>query len=194
MILEALAISTGLGAVALGVRLFRRRRASATTLNKDPASQRSRPRGLRVGDVLLHDDAEYWLAGALHLEEDGLVLRAFRCPGTADATWVVQLDEHANDLALCTTTGAVPEGAVPDMLPVGGFAFALRRRGRARVTVEGSDVPRGSNQARYVLLRGPGGRALVVLDLDDGRRLTLVGPQVERERIDLLPGGDVDAR
>jgi hypothetical protein len=45
-----------------------------------------------------------------------------------------------------------------------------------------------------VLLRGPGGRALVVLDLDDGRRLTLVGPQVERERIDLLPGGDVDAR
>ncbi len=195
MILEVLAVSAGLGALALAAARFRRRRSlAAERIHRDTIARAQEPRGLRVGDVLLHDDREYWLAGALLLEEDGLVLRAFRCPGTPDSAWIVQLDAEAHELALCAPLDSVPEGRVPDVLAVGEFRFTLRRRGQARVTVEGTDVPRGSNQSRYNILRGPGGRVLVVLDLEDGSRLALVGAQIDRGRIDLLPGGDLDAR
>ncbi len=195
MIVEALAVSAGLGALAFAAARFRRHRSSvAERIRSDTTPRLQEPRGLRVGDVLLHDDREYWLAGALHLEEDGLVLRAFRCPGAPDSAWIVQLDAEANELALCAPLDSLPEGHVPDTLSVGEFRFALRRRGQARITVEGSDVPRGLNRTRYNVLRGPGGRVLVVLDLEDGSRLALVGPPIDRGRIDLLPGGDLDAR
>lgn len=195
MILEALAVSAGVGALTLAAaHLHRRRRATAGRIKMDTSAGVRAPSGLRVGDVLLHDDTEYWLAGALHLDEDGLVLRAFHCPGGAHSTWVLQLDDTGDDLGLCTPTGAVPDGHVPDALPVGDFTYTLRRRGRARVSVEGSDVPRGSNHARYNVLRGPGGRVLVVLDLEDATRIALVGSRLERDRLDLLPGGGLDAR
>ena len=194
MIVEALALSAGLGALALTIRQLRRRASRARRIKVETESIAAGPRGLRVGDVLLHDDAEYWLAGALHLDEDGLVLRAFHCPGAPRSRWVVQLDVRADELALCTATDALPEGVVPDSLNVAGQPYALRRRGHARVTSEGSDIPRGSNHVRYNILRGPAGRVLVVIDLEDATRLALVGPALDRERIDLLPGGDVDAR
>jgi hypothetical protein len=190
LILEALAVSAGLGALAFAVRQVRRRASRAQNIHADTDAIANGPRGLRVGDVLLHEDAEYWLAGALHLDEDGLVLRAFHCPGAPLSTWVLQLDARADDLALCTATDAIPEGVVPDSLSVAGQAYTLRRRGRARVTSEGSDIPRGLNHARYNILRGAGGRALVVIDLEDATRLALVGPALDRARIDLLPGGD----
>ncbi len=197
MILEVLAASAGLGALAfvIGRRARQRRRTAARAATaRSGAAGTATPRGLRVGDVLLDADAEHWLAGALHLEEDGLVMRLFRCPGHATAPWLAQLDAAGDDLARLHPTTEVPDGAVPDALPVAGLRYALRRRGEARVTREGSDVPRGVYRARYIELRGPGGRALLVLDLDDGTRLALVGERVERERLDLLPGGDAPER
>lgn len=206
MILELLALSTGIGAVALYVAR-RVRRASPDGSGQKPAQKRARgaarpaappvepasgaPRGLRLADVVLYADTELWLAGALHLEEDGFVMRVFRTPGSARAGWLAQLDADASDVALCDVTSEVPAGAVPESLPLGGQRLALRRRGHARVRSEGSDVPRGSSRVRYVELAGPGGRTLLVLDFDGGERLALLGDRVGRELLDLLPGGDL---
>lgn len=156
-------------------------------------SSRSRsgdPRGLRVNDVVLYADTELWLAGALHLEEDGFVMRVFRTPGTPRATWLIQLDPDANELALCDPTSEVPAGTVPESLPIAGERVRLRRRGHARLRTEGSDVPQRKCRVRYIELSGAGARTLVVLDLETGERLALIGNRVGRELLELLPGGD----
>jgi hypothetical protein len=151
---------------------------------------RGEPRGLRVADVVLYADTELWLAGALHLEEDGFVMRVFRTPGTPRASWLVQLDADAGDVALCDPTSDVPAGSVPESLPLAGQRLVLRRRGHARLRGEGTDVPTGVSRARYIELRGAGARTLVVLDFDTGARLALLGDRVGRELLDVLPGGD----
>lgn len=197
MILELLALSAGVSALAaVAARQARRRAATkARTAAKRSAVQEAtrEPRGLRLADVVLYADTEFWLAGALHVEEDGFVLRAFRTPGSTRATWLLQLDADANDLALCDPTGEVPAGVVPESLPLGGQRLTLRRRGQARVRSEGSDVPATACRARYIELAGPSGRTLVVLDLERGERLALLGDRVGREMLEVLPGGDVPA-
>jgi len=168
-----------------------KRAATASAAAKKPASENDAPRGLRIDDVVLYADTELWLAGALHLDEDGFVMRVFRTPGSTRATWLVQLDENANDLALCDVTTDVPAGTVPESLPIAGLRLTLRRRGHARLRVEGSDVPRNPSRARYIELTGAGGRTLVVLDFDTGDRLALLGDRIGPELLDLLPGGDL---
>lgn len=195
MILELLALTAGVSALAaVAARQARRRAATkARAAAKRSAVQEAtrEPRGLRLADVVLYADTELWLAGALHLEEDGFVLRAFRTPGSTRATWLLQLDADANDLALCDPTSEVPAGVVPESLPLGGQRLTLRRRGQARVRSEGSDVPATGCRARYIELAGPGGRTLVVLDLERGERLALLGERVGREMLEVLPGGDL---
>lgn len=201
MILELLAITAGVSAVAALLarrarrtskpRPFDKHIAKKPTSREPAAPVTSEPRGLRIGDVLLYADTELWLAGALHLEEDGFVMRAFRTPGNTRAQWVVQLDANGDELLLCNTTSDVPLGAVPESLPIGGQRLALRRRGHARLRSQGADVPSGVSRSRYIELRGPGGRTLVVLDFEGGERLALLGDRVGRELLDLLPGGDV---
>ena len=148
------------------------------------------PRGLRVGDVLLYGDDELWLAGGFEVWEEGFVCRAFATPGSARASWVLQLDAHADEVARGRVTDAVPEGAVPAELPVGGLRLRLRQRGEARIRKEGDGLPFASEKADYVLLRGPGGKHLLVLDFDSGDRLSVLADAVGRELLELLPGGD----
>jgi hypothetical protein len=167
---------------------------ASKSAQKNPApkpADNDAPRGLRIDDVVLYADTELWLAGALHLEEDGFAMRVFRTPGSTRATWLVQLDENANDLALCDVTTEVPAGTVPESLPIGGLRLTLRRRGHARLRTEGAEVPRHPSRARYIELTGPGGRTLVIIDFDTGERLALVGDRIGRELLDLLPGGDL---
>ncbi len=152
------------------------------------------PRGLRVGDVLLHADTEMWLAGMLDLDEEGFVARLFPSPGGLRADWVAQLDERASDLAMLSSTDEVPAGPVPESLPIAGRRLTLERRGDAQVATEGEHLPRTSARARYCILSDAGGRVLVVLDFEKAPRLALVGDRVDRHMIDLLPGGDLDER
>lgn len=191
------------GAAAVGAVRARRARAraaeAARAARAEVARKAAPPRGLRVGDVVLYAETELWLAGALHLDEEGLVMRLFRTPGSARASWLAQLDDAGEALALLAPTERVPGGAVPDELPMGGHRYALRRRGVATVIAEGREVPTGLHRARYVELRATGGRVLVVLDLGRGEgpspagaeRLALVGEVVPRETFDLLPAGDL---
>jgi hypothetical protein len=150
------------------------------------------PRGLRVGDVLLYADTELWLAGEVHLDEEGFALSLFIAPGAARATHIVQLDAEARDVAFLSVTDEVPGGAVPTELPIEGLRLKLRRRGHADVRTEGEHLPRTTERADYVILGGPGGKTLVVVDFDAGDRLALHGEILGREMYDLLPGGDVD--
>ncbi len=166
-------------------------RNATSKLTPKNASASDGPRGLRIDDVVLYADTEFWLAGALHLEEDGFVMRVFRTPGSTRATWLLQLDENANDLALCDVTTEVPAGTIPESLPIAGLRLTLRRRGHAHLRSEGSDVPRNPSRARYIELTGPGGRTLVILDFDTGDRLSLLGDRIPPELLDLLPGGDL---
>lgn len=165
-----------------GRRRFRRAR------RKRPA--RVGPRGLLVGDVLLYGDTELWLAGAIELDEEGLVARLFPTPGALRSEWLAQLDEEARDLATMSLCDEVPAGAVPESLPIGGRRLTLERRGHAEVRCEGESLPRTQTRGRYSLLSDAGGRVLFVLDFDKAPRLALSGDRVARHMMDLLPGGD----
>ncbi len=148
------------------------------------------PRGLRVGDVLLYADTELWLAGEVHFDEEGFALSLFITPGGVRASHVVMLDAEGRDVAFLSETDEVPDGAVPPELPVGGLRLSLWRRGQAEVRTEGEQLPMVSERATYTILRGPGGRLLVVVDYAAGDRIALLGERVGEEFYDILPGGD----
>lgn len=211
-------LAIGAGLVALGVvtlRTLRRRREGTTgalpaegsgersshaanAAPKHPSKPRREkkstrhadPRGLRIGDVLLYADTEFWLSGELFVDEEGFVLVVFPTPGALRADYVVQLDEHADSVAFCKETDAVPEGSVPTELPVEGMRLKLKRRGQASVATAGENLPMTSPKASYSVLAGPGGKVLVVLDFEDGDRLALYGEKVAPELYDLLPSSD----
>jgi len=155
------------------------------------ASAEAVTRGLRVDDVLLYANEELWLAGAISLDEEGFVARLFRTPGAARCDWLLQLDPAAERIALLVETTDVPTGAVPERLRVDGMLLSLVRRGSAQLAAEGEQLPKGvAGRARYAILGAPGGRTLIVLDVEGGARIAAAGEQVPREMLDLLPGGD----
>lgn len=193
-----LAVGAGLVAVAAFVwrrvheqRAVEKRRADAAPTEAEPKKRKDRsgPRGLRVGDVLLYANTELWLAGCFELDEEGFVARVFQAPGNDRAPWLVQLDPDAQVLVLARDCDEVPGGAVPAELPIGGMRLALQRRGHADVHCDG-DAPWTSGRAEYVLLGGPGGRTLLVVDFDGGERVALYGERTGRELFDFLPGAD----
>lgn len=180
-------------AIARAVAVRRAEREAEAGRKRELAARAAEPRrGLRVGDVLLYVGDELWLAGALELDEEGTRIWLFRAPENARVGWVVQLDERGDELALALESAEIPEGPVPDRLPLGGRLLSLRRRGRAKVRARGEQVPKvgAGSAARFVVLEDAGGRMAVVVDLEGAGRVALVGDRVERALIDVLPGGD----
>lgn len=153
----------------------------------DPAPEDG-PRGLRVGDVVLYIDTEFWLAGRLTFDEAGHVLSLFAAPGASRGSWVAQLDRTAEDLAILSPTYEVPAGHVPESLPIEGRRLRLHRRGTAAVKAVGEHLPETGDKADYAELREPGGRVLLVVDFHGGKRLALHGERVSRHMVELLPG------
>lgn len=199
MIIEVIVASAALLASAAIARGIAARRSRHARERRGPVAADARseaPRALRVGDVLLHAGEELWLAGAIELDEEGRRTTLFRAPDSARAGWVGQLDEEGSELALLSETCEVPEGSVPDRLPVGGRVLALRRRSRVRVRAEGELLPSFAPRAHLTILADAAGRTLVVLDFEGSAagRLALVGDAVARSRFDVLPGGDVARR
>jgi hypothetical protein len=178
-------------AVARAVAVRRAERAAGERARRDAADTRTAPRGLRVGDVLLHIGDELWLAGMIELDEEGSRIRLFRAPENARASWVAQLDDDARELALLSESDELPEGGIPDRLPIGGRVLSLERRGRARVRGTGERLPPIAERARFTVLGDAGGRVAIVVELEGAPRLTLLGDRVDRALFDLLPGGDV---
>ncbi|UJR85168.1 hypothetical protein [Sandaracinus amylolyticus] len=162
----------------------REKRLAAAARANDPR------RGLRVGDVLLHVGDELWLAGMIELDEEGTLLSIFRAPENTRTAWVAQLDDEARELALLSHSDEVPEGHVPDRLPLGGRVLSLLRRGSAKVRGHGEHLPPHGAKARFTILHDAGGRVAMVIDFEGAPRLTLVGDRVERALIDVLPGGE----
>lgn len=154
------------------------------------ATRPKNPRGLRVDDVLLYADDELWLAGEIHLDEEGFAISLFRTPGSARYTWAAQLDPEAREVGILSETEEVPGGVVPTELPIGGLRLTLRRRGQADVRTDGEQLPPTTDRARYAILSGPGGRMAVVVDFEGGDRLALAGERLGREMLELLPGGE----
>lgn len=195
MIIELL---LGAGLVLAGAataRVLNRRRVEDDGRDEPPSDATSpveEPRGLCVGDVLLHADTELWLAGVIALDEEGFVARIFPTPGGVGSDWVAQLDENATDLAALRATDEVPAGAVPESLPIAGRRLSLERRGHALVETDGEHLPRTSPRAAYSILSEAGGRVLVVLDFEKAPRLAIVGDRLTRAMVDLLPGGDLE--
>ena len=87
-----------------------------------------------------------------------------------------------------STWSQVP--SVPTGLPIDGLRLKLRRRGHADVRTEGEHLPRTTERAEYVILGGPGGKTLIVVDFEAGDRIALHGEVLGKEMYDLLPGGD----
>lgn len=152
-------------------------------------------RGLRPGDVLMLHREELVVVGALELDEQGHVVRVARViggvgAGRSGATWVLQLDPDARELAALSESRDIPEGAVPDGLPLGGRLLRLVRRGKARVVREGDELPAIGATATYTILAERGGRTAIVIDSGQ-LRLALAGDRLDTRMVELLPGGDL---
>jgi hypothetical protein len=185
----AIAAATAVARVVLERRAQREeerlRKVASAAAATDPR------RGLRVGDVLLHVGDELWLAGLVELDEEGTRIRLFRVPASPRASWVAQLDDEARELALLSESPDIPDGSVPDRLPLGGRLLSLRKRGRAKARGDGESIPAIGAAARFTILGDAGGRIVIVVDFEGAPRLALVGDRVERALVDVLPGDDV---
>jgi len=143
---------------------------------------------LGVSDVVLYLDQEFWLAGCVHLIEEGeLVASLFRTPGAEPICWLAELGV-AREIVLFEDTSEVPRGRVGDELPIGGRSLRLYRRGRAVLTTEGEQLPVSADSCEFALMRDGSGRRLLVLDHANGTRWALLGAYVGRELLDILPG------
>lgn len=192
MIIE-IAIGAAVVAAAGSVTAWlARRRTPASPAPATPAFEVSRAqsgRGLRCGDVITGPGIEVALHAMIELDEEGLVLRAFRVLEHQER-WLVQLDGDAKRLAIGMRTTEVPDGAVPEVLPVGGRRVRIERRGTALVRSEGPDLPTMS-RVRYALMSERAGRVVVVIDPEGGARLSLHLDELDIRGIDVLRGGDV---
>lgn len=187
MIIE-IAIGVATVVAASGVIAVLRRRTEPTPPPAEPPRPTG-PRGLKVRDVVTGPGLEVALGAMLELDEDGLVLRAFRTL-EHEERWLVQLDREGKRLALGRATADVPAGNVPEALPVGGRTVRIQRRGWAVVRCEGDGVP-AMQRARYAVLAERAGRTVVVIDPDGGARLALALDELDIRGIDVLQGGDV---
>lgn len=150
--------------------------------------------GLGVGDVLLYADTEFWLAGGIELKHGRSGLRVFHCPGSTRGEWLIQQGRGVSALVLAQRFEGFPEGRVPSEYPVKGLSLKLKERGSATVRSDG-DFPGGvPEQADYTVLRGSGGKVLLVLDVaeSDGYRgpgrIVLLGDPLEEGLFELLGG------
>ena len=178
-------ILVGAAAVALvSAAAARARRSARQRASADPP-RAAGGTGLAVGDVVLRGAAELWLTGALELDEDGTRIVLFRA--SDGAQWIVQLDERGRELAVAAASSELPEGSIPDRLPIQGRTLSLRRRGRARARFHGELTGR-DGPALVTVLAESGRRVLVAVDLEGAPRLALVGERVDRAELDVLPG------
>lgn len=164
-----------------GARLQERRKDAGTA----PGSA---PRALAVGDVLLIDDDELWLAGGMWLEGD-VSLGLFVTPGGERDGWLAELDLPAGADVVRLRPVDVPAGRVADEIRMGAERLRARSRARVAVRTEGEDLPPVTERADLTVLSGPGGRYAIVIDFIAGGRLALSGARVDPARIDHLPGG-----
>jgi hypothetical protein len=183
-------------ATAAAARIALRRREAeeaAAGLGEARSAARSGPRGLKVGDVVLTMDGELWLAGCLELREEGFVTRLFRTPGGPDEDgWLAQMDPAGDELAQLAPTEDVPDGAVPEELPIDGRRLRLEQRGQGRVERRGEQLPKTKAEVRYTQLGDAGGKILWVLDFEGAPRIALAGDRLARHTVDILPGGDLE--
>ncbi len=151
--------------------------------------RKTKPRGLRVGDVLLYANSELWLAGGYELWEDGFVARIFSTPGNPHADYVVQLDSDASAIGLCKVTDEVPSGSLPVELPLHGERVRVERRGSCSVLTEG-DLKSQGESAKFARFASAGGPVLFVTDFSEENRFALFGEKLGAAMFEVLPGDD----
>lgn len=190
MIVEAVVVAAVIAGGGYLARTFwKRKRAASAEATQAAATEREATRGLGLGDVVLYMGDELWLAGALELDEEGFVMKVFRCPGGREATHLVQLDRDAREVMLAKDAGAaVASGALPSEMRLGNASFTMRRRGAARLVSRGERIIGTAATCRYTWFTAPGGKVLIAIDPEGGARLSLIGDQVPREMIEILPG------
>lgn len=191
MIIELAIGAAAVAAVGSAIAWIRRRSPPPAPLSSVAfqAETSLGQRGLRCGDVVTAPGLELALHAMIELDEEGLVLRAFRTL-EVNERWLVQLDGRATRLALGLPTLEVPAGAVPEVLPVGGRRVRVERRGRALVRLDGPSLP-AMTRVEYVVMSERAGRVVVVIDPEQGDRLALRLDELDIRGVDVLRGGDV---
>ena len=152
-----------------------------------PEPPKQDDRALEVGDVLLYLDESLWLAGVLELDEGADPLRLFTTPESQRASWVCDVVGERGLLFLRESSD-LPDGPMPERLPLEGRILRLAQRGRGVVRARGEHLPESRDRASYTLLADVGGRVALVVDFEDGPRLALVGDRIERRLVERLPG------
>lgn len=194
MIFEAAigaATAVAVSALVRSIAEERRRRLEAARA-RTQREVGGQDRGLRVGDVVVHGAAEFWLESCLELSDGGRTLSLFRGVDTGRECWIAELERHASELAFLSETSELPDGPVPAELRVSGRHLALVLRGRMTVRARGPRLPAHDAHAEVVLLADAGGKVALMVEFGGSRpRLSLLGQSVPLPALDVLRGGDV---
>ncbi len=185
------AMVLGASAVVRSLLIDRARRQAGHQRRLAASKSIPTPRRLGVGDVLLYGPRELWLAGRIDLDEEGSRIALFRAIGDPEIEWVAQLDRDSTQLVLLRGSVELPEGSLPERLPIQGRLLSLWRRGRARIESSGEHLPPVAERARFTLMHDAGGRIALAIDFEGSpgaARLAMLGDRIELAAPDVLPG------
>jgi len=163
--------------------------ARRTGTKDDASDHRFDELPLALGDVVLFDRQERWLAGALLLREGQRVVAAlFLSPEGADVRAVAAFTEPRRDIYWLHAVEVVSPAEPPATLEIG--EAMLTRRSRLPVSIErlGQGAPHVGDAALWAMYEG-GGREIAVLLSGGGKVHAWRGTRLEEGAYDRFGSG-----
>ncbi len=144
---------------------------------------------LGLGDVVVTEREERWLAGALLMREGKQLIAAlFFAPEGTKASAVAVFPPPRRDVYWMEPRELLPPDEPPATIEIDGIA--LRRRGRIPVTVErlGQGAPNAGEEAIFATYEA-GGREVAALLTSQGQTLAWKGRRLDEGEYDRLGSG-----
>ncbi|HVY44652.1 MAG TPA: hypothetical protein VHB21_02190, partial [Minicystis sp.] len=165
-------------------------RASGAAKKKPAAVDPFATLPLALGDVVVGDGDERWLAGAVLAREEGRVVGAlFVAPEGAKELAVAAFPSPRKDVLWLAPTSVDTPGEPPATLEVDGVA--LQRRGRLPVAFErmGQGAPGVGEDGMWAVYDG-GGRDVALVVTSGGRSFAYAGRRLDEGEYDRLGKGE----
>ena len=189
-----------IGAVAVGVTLYRRyqaeqaagKRSAAAGPPRDPLrseSVRSDPRRITVADVIRFEGRDFIVRGSIRFDQDGSEWQEHFLDDVEVKRWLSVEDDEGLELALWQAVKGADLEPGPKTLQHDGKTYELDEKGSARFTATGTTGTAPSGRVEYYDYEA-GADLLAFERYGDGGWEMSVGRVVGEFELDIYPGSE----
>ncbi len=156
-------------------------------------------RDVRVGDVIVHEQADYVVLGTVHYNEDGHRWTAARTTDGKQTTWLyIGIERNAQGMTRFLKEDSYETlGHPPDKILHNNHQLTMQKKGSATCTFDGEIVglqglgntalPTSAARCRWWLYEAPGEITMILEQWGEDFR-ALYGNNLDFSSLDFLPG------